>query len=41
MDYEMMIILEFIGARWAEFEGFCAEKGEDADDIYEAVGGNE
>lgn len=37
MEYELMRLREFIEANWALFEAFCAENGDDAEEIDQAI----
>lgn len=41
MEYELMRAIEFIGAKWAEFESFCEENGDNADDIVDVLEKNQ
>lgn len=33
MEYELMRVTEFLSANWSLFEAFCAEHGDDAEEI--------
>jgi hypothetical protein len=37
MEYELMRLRGFIEENWAKFEAFCAENGDNADEILEEL----
>ncbi|AEV89360.1 hypothetical protein JLBYU37_58 [Escherichia phage JLBYU37] len=41
MDYEMRIMLDFIAENWAAFTAFCEERGDDPDEVYKQLGGED
>lgn len=41
MDYDMRMALDFIAETWALFEKFCEERGDDPDEIYKNLGGED
>lgn len=40
-EIEMKLAIEFIAEQWANFVSFCEERGEDAQQVYEAIGGED
>lgn len=41
MEYELMRVIDFISAKWAEFEAFCEDNGDNADDIIDVLEKNQ
>lgn len=41
MEYELMRALEFISAKWAEFEAFCEDNGDNPDDLIDVLEKNQ
>lgn len=33
------VIVTFLAENWQQFVNFCEERGEDAEDLYQAIGG--
>ncbi|MEN4396013.1 hypothetical protein [Enterobacter cloacae] len=41
MDYELMRLAEFISENWSQWESFCEKNGDNAQEIYEQIGGED
>lgn len=41
MEYELMRIAEFLSENWSKWESFCEKNGDDPQEIYEEIGGEE
>lgn len=41
MEYELMRVREFISENWAAWQSQCDHNGDDADELYEALGSEE
>ncbi len=41
MEYELMRVIDFISAKWAEFEAFCEDNGDNPDDIIDVLEKNQ
>lgn len=41
MDYELMRLAEFISENWTQWESFCKQHGDNAQEIYEQIGGED
>lgn len=41
MEYELMRIAEFLGENWSKWESFCENNGDDPDEIYKEIGGED
>lgn len=41
MEYELMRIAEFLSENWSKWESFCENNGDNAQEIYEEIGGEE
>lgn len=41
MEYELMRLTEFLSENWSKWESFCEQHGDDAQEIYEVIGGEE
>ncbi|EFB5434359.1 hypothetical protein DLF71_24790 [Escherichia coli O157] len=41
MEYELMRVIDFISAKWAELEAFCEDNGDNPDDIIDVLEKNQ
>ncbi|HHS9149092.1 hypothetical protein ACUYGM_08955 [Enterobacter roggenkampii] len=41
MEYELMRLAEFISENWSKWESFCEQHGDNAQEIYEQIGGED
>ena len=41
VEYELMRIQEFLSENWSKFESFCDQHGDDAQEIYKQIGGED
>ncbi|AWZ96677.1 hypothetical protein CSB67_2515 [Enterobacter hormaechei] len=41
MEYELMRLAEFISENWSQWESFCEQHGDNAQEIYEQIGGED
>ena len=41
MEYELMRALEFISAKWDEFEAFCEDNGDNPEDLIDVLEKNQ
>ena len=41
MEYENSRIAEFLSEHWGLFQEFCSENGDDPDEVYKAVSGED
>lgn len=39
MEYELSVISMFFEENWAAWESFCENRGDNAQEIYEMIGG--
>lgn len=41
MEYELMRLAEFISDNWSMWESFCEQHGDNAQEIYKQIGGED
>lgn len=41
MEYENMRVVEFLSENWSLWEKFCEQNGDDAQEIFEQLGGED
>lgn len=40
-EFELKVVTDFLAAHWAAFESHCEDHGEDAQALYESLGGED
>lgn len=41
MEYELMRVIGFLSENWSQWESFCEQNGDDADEIFKEIGGED
>lgn len=41
MEYELMRVAEFLAENWSKWESFCENHGDNPQEIYEEIGGED
>ena len=41
MEYELMRVNEFLAENWSQWEAFCEQNGDDPQEIFEELGGED
>lgn len=40
-EHQQQVVVDFLSEHWAQFESHCEERGEDPQEIYENLGGED